>query len=402
VWRPEASFAILGLPDPDDAIGTLGRPIDGPGARPKLPMPANAAPNQEAFSVPRFDDAAALGVNAWAGGVSAWAGGVHAWAGGVHAWAGGVNNPFPGNEGAWTRMQLGAAQDATTKRGAGIVIAIIDTGLDLNHVGFTGRLAPSSTWLDLVDGDNDPHEGYVTGCISWRGKNCSQTGPVKTGDGPIFGHGTAVAGVALQAAPGATILPIRVLNSYGYGSATHVAQAIDHAIKQGAKVINLSLGTFEQVPAIDQMIAFAGQNGVRVVAASGNTGDLNVWYPARTAAGSNYPHAISVGSTGIADAKSWFSTFGAGLVEMVAFGEGVATLYPGDMMAYGYGTSFSAPWVAGTIALMLGDAVGVRATNAAPTVVSTSDAISDYHFELGLLGAGRLNALKAVNAALGR
>ena len=402
VWRPEANFAILGLPDPDDAVGTLGRPTDRPGAHPRLPMPANASRNEGAFSVPRFDDAAALGVNAWAGGVNAWAGGVHAWAGGVNAWAGGVSNPFPGNEGAWTRMQLGEAQDATINRGAGIVIAIIDTGLDLNHVGFTGRLAPSSGWLDLVDGDKNPHEGYVEACIRWRGKTCHETGLVRTGDGPVFGHGTAVAGIALQAAPGATILPIRVLNSWGYGSATHVAQAIDHAIKQGAKVINLSLGTFEQVPAIDQMVAFAGQNGVRVVAASGNTGDLDVWYPARTAAGSDFPHAISVGSTDIADAKSWFSTFGSGLVEMVAFGEGVATLYPGDMMAYGYGTSFSAPWVAGTVALMLGDANGIRAANAAPTVVSTSDAIPDYHFELGLLGNGRLNALKAVNAALGK
>jgi len=402
VWRPEASFAILGLPDPDDAIGTLGRPTDGPGARPKLPMPANATPNQDAFSVPRFDDASALGVNAWAGGVSAWAGGVSAWAGGVNAWAGGVDNPFPGNEGAWTQMQLGEAQDATANRGQGIVIAVIDTGIDLNHVAFTHRLAPSSTWLDLVDGDMNPHEGYVTGCILVRGRTCHKTGLVKTGDGPFFGHGTAVAGVALQAALNATILPIRVLNSWGYGSATHVAQAIDHAIKQGATVINLSLGTFEQVPAIDQMIAFAGQNGVRVVAASGNTGDLNVWYPARTAAGPDFPHAISVGSVGSADAKSWFSTFGAGLVEMVAFGEGVATLYPGDMMAYGYGTSFSAPWVAGTVALMLGDATGARAANAAPTVVDTSDAIADYHYQNGLLGNGRLNALTAVRHALER
>jgi hypothetical protein len=367
-------------------------------------MPANAAPNQEAFSVPRFDDAAALGVNAWAGGVNAWAGGVNAWAGGVHAWAGGVSNPFPGNEGAWTRMQLGEAQDATTKRGEGIVIAIIDTGLDLNHVGFTGRLAPSSGWLDLVDGDKNPHEGYVTGCTLVRGKTCHRTGLVKTGSGPFFGHGTAVAGVALQAAPGATILPIRVLNSWGYGSATNVAIAIDHAIEHGADVINLSLGTFEPVPAIDQMVAYAGERGVVVVTASGNTGDLNVWYPARTAAGPDYPHAISVGSVDIADARSWFSTYGAGLVEMVAFGHGVATLYPGDAMAYGMGTSFSAPWVAGTVALILGDGGPVRndIPGAAPVTVDASDAIADYYYQIGLLGKGRLNALEAVNTALGR
>jgi len=404
VWRPEAGFAILGLTTPDEGIGTLGRPADGPGARPTRPMPANAAPNHDAFSAPRFDDAAALSVNAWAGGVNAWAGGVHAWAGGVNAWAGGVNNPFPGNEGAWTQMQLGEAQEATANRGQGIVIAIIDTGLDLNHVGFTGRLAPSSSWLDLVDGDTYPHEGYVTGCTLLRGKTCHQTGLVKTGNGAFFGHGTAVAGIALQAAPNATILPIRVLSSDGYGSATNVAIAIDHAIERGANVINLSLGTFQQVPAIDQMVAYAGQRGVVVVAASGNTGDLNVWYPARTAAGPGYPHAISVGSVDIADARSWFSTYGAGLVEMVAFGHGVATLYPGDAMAYGMGTSFSAPWVAGTVALILGDGGPVKRNGpgAAPLTVDTSDAIADYYYQIGLLGKGRLNALDAVNAALGK
>ena len=392
VWRPEAGFAILGLNDASDGVSRLATATENRNVM-RLAEPPEPASDGVSTS---------SGPNAWAGGVSAWAGGVSAWAGGVSAWAGGVDNPFPGNETSWTRMQLGEAQDATANRGQGVTIAIIDTGVDLDHVGFTGRLAPSSAWLDLVDGDAYPHEGFVVSCTLRRGKTCHTWGSVQTGTGPFFGHGTAVAGVALQAAPNATILPIRVLNSWGFGSATDVAVAIDHAIEHGAQVINLSLGTFEPVPAIDQMVAYAGERGVKVVAASGNTGDLNVWYPARTVAGPEYPHAISVGSVTIADAKSWFSTFGYGLVEMVAFGEGVATLYPGDMMAYGYGTSFSAPWVAGTVALILGDG-GPHATikdGTAATVVGASDAIDDYHYQLGLLGTGRLNALEAVTKAL--
>jgi thermitase len=399
VWRPEANFAILGLPEPDDTLGALGRPANGPGARPTLPMPANAAPNRGAFSVPHLDDVGAQSVSAWAGGISAWAGGVSAWAGGVSAWAGGVSNPFPGNEGYWTQMQLGQAQDLTTKRGQGVTVAVIDTGLDLNHVGIAPRLAPSSAWLDLVDGDLHPHEGFTVTCISWRGKTCTQTGPVKTGNGVFFGHGTAVAGVVLQSAPNATLLPIRVLNSDGFGSATHVAMAIDHAIKHGAKVINLSLGTFEPVAAIDQMLAFAGQQGVVVVAASGNTGDTNVMYPARTAAGANFPHAISVGSVNATDKKSWFSTYG--LLEMLAPGESISTLYPGDAMAYAIGTSFAAPWVSGTAALILGD--GGAVPRAATDTVGTSDSIHSVNSGfINQLGSGRLNALKAVKTALGR
>jgi subtilisin family serine protease len=359
-------------------------------------MPANATANRGAFSVPNLDDAGALSVNAWAGGISAWAGGISAWAGGVNAWAGGVGNPFPGNEGEWTQMQLGQAQDITTNRGSGVTVAIIDTGLDLNHVGIASRLAPSSGWLDLVDGDLQPNEGYVQTCIRWKGKTCTQTGPVKTGDGVFFGHGTAVAGVVLQAAPNARLLPIRVLNSFGYGSATDVAIAIDHAITHGADVINLSLGTFESVPAIDQMLAFAGQRGVVVVAASGNTA---VMYPARTAAGSAFPHAISVGSVNVNDQKSWFSTYG--LLEMVAPGEGISTLYPGDAMAYAIGTSFAAPWVSGTAALILGD--GGTVPRAATDTISTSDNVNGVNPGLNnQLGTGRLDALAAVKSALNR
>ena len=389
VWRPEAGFAIIGLPD---EASTLGRPDHTPGARPTLPAPANAARNVDAFFVPALDAAHVQGVNAWAGGVSAWAGG-------VSAWAGGVSNPFPGNEATWSQINLGQAQDVATKRGAGITVAVIDTGIDVNHVGFVGRLSPSGTWLDLVDGDLNPHEGYVVACTRFRGKNCIESGPVKTGDGIFFGHGTAVAGVVLQAAPNATVLPIRVLSSHGFGSATNVAIAIDHAVARGANVINLSLGTFEPVPAIDQMVAFAQSRGVIVVAASGNSGDTNVMYPAATAARADFPLAISVGSVDATDRRSWFSTYGSGL-EMVAPGEGVTTLYPGDAMAIAYGTSFSAPWVSGVAALALGD--GAR-PNTAPSVVDASVNINGSNPGMnGLLGKGRLDSLAAVSAALGR
>jgi hypothetical protein len=398
VWRPDAGFAILGIAEPADAIGTLGRPDDRPGARPTRPRPANAAPNRDAFSVPQFDDAAALSVNAWAGGVSAWAGGVNAWAGGVNAWAGGVENPFPGNESLWGQIRLGQAQDATVNLGQGITVAIIDTGLDLHHVAFSGRLAPSGDWLDLVDGDAHPHEGFVEACLRWDGSICAEWGTVRTGQGVFFGHGTAVAGVVLQAAPNATLLPIRVLNSYGFGSATDVAVAIDHAIARGADVINLSLGTFERVEAIDRMLAYAGQLGIVVVAASGNTGTSHVMYPAATAAGPGFPHALSVGSVDVNDEKSWFSTYG--LLEVLAPSEGVGTLYPGDAMAYAIGTSFSAAWVSGTVALILGD--GGSVDHVSTDILHTSTDIDALNPGFaGLLGHGRLEASEAVRVALG-
>jgi thermitase len=397
VWRPEGGFAIIAYRDVD--VSTLGGRGGGAAVRPTLPAPANRTANRNVVSVPQPQGADAQGVFAWAGGISAWAGGVSAWAGGVSAWAGGVDNPFPGNDNVWNQIKLGQAQESTTGRGAGITIAVIDTGIDLNHVAFANRLAPSSTWRDLVDGDLHPHEGFVTTCIRWRGKNCVETGLVRSDDGAFFGHGTAVAGVALQAAPNARILPIPVLRSSGEGSASNVAVAIDHAIRMGANVINLSLGTLEPIAAIDQMVAYANSLGIVVVAAAGNANSSSAMYPAATAARSDYPLSISVGSVDAGDRRSWFSNYGSG-VEMMAPGEGVATLYPGDALAYAVGTSFSTPWVAGVVALALGD--GAARPSTPPKVVDSSLNINNLNPGFGgLLGKGRLDSLNAVKQALG-
>ena len=105
--------------------------------------------------------------------------------------------------------------------GEGVKVAVIDTGIDLDHPGFAGRLAPAGEWRDYVDGDDFPMD---------------EPG------GAGFGHGTAVAGIIVQVAPNATILPIRVLAPDGRGDVDDVVTAIDHAITVGAQVINLSLG----------------------------------------------------------------------------------------------------------------------------------------------------------------
>ena len=95
--------------------------------------------------------------------------------------------------------------------------------VEAEHGGtFAGTLAPASEWMDFVDND---------GC------------PMDEPGGDGYGHGTGVAGVVLQVAPNATILPFRVLGPDGSGDMTSVLAAIDHAVTMGADVINLSLGT---------------------------------------------------------------------------------------------------------------------------------------------------------------
>jgi len=337
------------------------------------------------------DEVEAAGVNAWAGGVNAWAGGVNAWAGGVNAWAGGVDNPFPGNDHAWAQIGLGQAHELATQLGQGVLVAVIDTGIDLNHSGFAGRLSPASTWLDLVDNDTYPHEGYEY--VLRKGEWVLEP----TGTGAYFGHGTAAAGIVLQAAPRATILPIRVLDSRGRGDASSIVMAIDHAIAQGAQVINLSLGTRNDVRSIRAMVDYAHSLGVIVVASSGNSGNTRVTYPAVTAAQSAYVHAIGVGSVDADDQKSSFSTYGANL-EMLAPGSGIATLFPGEAIARVNGTSFAAPWVSGVAAL----AIGAGASAPAQPIVDASVSVDAVNPQFaGQLGQGRLDAHAAIAQLLG-
>ena len=379
-WLPEAGFAVLGFHATPDGIRRLST--------------TDTDLNQDVVGVPdefADEEVEAAGVNAWAGGVNAWAGGVNAWAGGVNAWAGGVDNPFPGNDHAWAQISLGQAHELAAQLGQGVLVAVIDTGIDLLHSGFEGRLAPSGTWLDLIDNDNYPHEGYEP--VLRDGEWVLEP----TGTGAYFGHGTAAAGIILQAAPRATILPIRVLDSRGRGDASNIVMAIDHAVAQGAQVINLSLGTRNDVRSIRAMVDYAHSLGVIVVASSGNSGNTRVTYPAVTAAQSAYVHAIGVGSVDADDRKSSFSTYGTNL-EMLAPGSGIATLFPGEMIARVNGTSFAAPWVSGVAALALGEG----ALAPAQPIVDASVSIDAVNPELaGLLGHGRLDAHAAIAQLLG-
>lgn len=360
-WHPEAGFAVLGIERDARGPTTL----------------SDADDNQDALSSP---EVASEGLSLWAGGISSWAGGMSAWAGGISAWAGGeVENPFPGNEDDWSAIRIAEAQSLATNLGLGVKVAVIDTGLDLAHEAFTGKLAPEAEWRDFVDGDGTPQDEE---------------------DGTAYGHGTAVAGVILQAAPNATILPLRVLRSDGYGDVTDVVAAIDWAVQNGAKVINLSLGTNVEIEALSDIVNYAQSQGIPVISSSGNSGDTAVTFPAaksldRVTGG----RPIGVGSTNADDTKSGFSTYGSNL-EMLAPGNGIATLYPANQRAYATGTSFAGPWVSGTLALMLGENPGN--SNPSATVTQTATKIDTINPGLEkMLGFGRLDAEAAVKKWLG-
>jgi thermitase len=307
----------------------------------------NTTTNTGAFGTP---EVTALGTSAWSGGKSAWSGGKNAWSGGWKAWSGGTTNTpiLPSeNRAAWRNNKLPQAQALSKNFGAGVKVAVLDTGIDLNHPMFSGRLAPSAEWKDFVSNDATPQEVA----------------------GTSYGHGTAVAGIILQAAPRATILPLRVLDGEGVGDTDKIAAAIDWAIQKGAKVINLSLGTNVQATALQAWVGYAASRGVYIVASSGNSGDGNVTFPAGDAATLTYggvnvsKYLISVGSLNYnAWSRSSFSTFGPAL-KVIAPGEQIFTAFPDGQTGHATGTSFAAPQVAGVLAMALSDTAAANQGN---------------------------------------
>ncbi len=375
VWRPEAGFAVIGIQSGE--LTTLS---------------ADAETNQDAFSIPSAN-VDAQGYSAWSGGYSAWSGGYSAWSGGYSAWSGGSSEPttFGENLDAWKQIKLDKGQALAPKLGKGVKVAVIDTGIDVNHPALQGKLAPANEWKDFIDGDAYPFDEYD------HTPGASNAG---------YGHGTGVAGVVLQVAPEATILPIRVLKPDGSGDITNVAAAVDWAVQQGADVINLSLGAYVDSATIYYTMVYGAQYDVYFTASSGNSGDDRVTYPAIMASdnvagnlGILGRNLISVASVDGQGKKSVFSTYGP-TVELAAPGEQVYTLIPDGGVAHFTGTSFAAPMAAGTLALALGELGDNYGGNLSVMAHQEGDLLIGDSVYQGLLGNGQLNVEKFMKRAL--
>lgn len=306
LWRPRSGFAVV-------AVDTV---------------PAGLAPTERAE--PDRDAVAAPVATTRAGGIKIWSGGHKIWSGGD-----GVDAISADNAAVWTRIGLDEARALAPAAGDGVVVAVIDTGLDLAHPAFAGALADRADWYDFVDEDGVPDEP--------RDGDASAAG---------FGHGTAVGALVLQVAPGATLLPLRVLDEDGVGDLAALLRAVDHAVERGAQIVNVSLGTLDDSDALRAVVERAASHGVFVVASAGNTGDERVTFPAAIDDGGDL--AAGVGSVDPNDVKSDFSTFGEHLT-MVAPGEALWSAHPDEAAAYWSGTSMASPLVAGALALALGE-----------------------------------------------
>ena len=234
-------------------------------------------------------------------------------------------------------------QSTSGLTGAGITVAVIDTGVDTSHPALQSALVSGFNFISNVA---DPSE-LVDLSPDMAAALAQSSTSILDGPPSEFGHGTMTAGLIHLVAPGTHIMSLKAFAGDGSSDLFNIVRAIYYAADNGANVISMSFEIAQSSPALQNAIQYALSKNVVVVAASGNDGEQILVFP------SAYNSVIGVGSTSNSDAKSTFTNFGTNSVFVAAPGEGVITTYPGGNYAAGWGTSFSTPIVAGEAALVL-------------------------------------------------
>jgi subtilisin family serine protease len=255
---------------------------------------------------------------------------------------------------------------AQTTGSSAIIVAVLDTGIDLTNPEFAGRLwtNPDTSGSDgypgdvhgwnFVDGnadiqDDNGHGTHVSGILAATGNN-----------------GIGVAGVAWNA----QLMPLKVLDANGDGNDAEIVSAIDFAVQHGARVINASWGGGPPSQAVANAISYAGSQGAVFVTAAGNNGtniDNTPFYPASY----HLPNEIAVAAVNQAGSLAGFSDFGARTVALAAPGVNIVSTVPGGY-AFESGTSMAAPYVSGVVALVAGLYPSVTAARLVQQVLSTT------------------------------
>jgi subtilisin family serine protease len=299
-------------------------------------------------------------------------------------------------------VRLQDAQNGFRISGTGIV-AVIDTGVDVNHpvlqavllpgYDFTRNQPGASEWLDVselqngyVDTDSqDQQPGYVqqsTAAVLDQSTAAVLDGP----DYTAFGHGTMTSGLVHLVAPKAQILPLKAFSSNGTGYLSNIVAALYYATQHNANVVNMSFDLTSNSPSLTQAISYANKAGVVLVAAAGNENTSAPVYPAALNS-----YVVGIASTTNWDTRSTFSNYGSVDVLIAAPGENIISTFPGGTYASASGTSFSSPLVAGTAALMLSARSSLHQNQAASALSHAIQLTPD-------LNHGRLDIYQAVSA----
>jgi parallel beta-helix repeat protein len=281
---------------------------------------------------------------------------------------------------------------------AGIVIAVIDTGVDYTHSDLMDNIWVNS--LEILDGEDNDSNGYIDDVIGWNFYDDSND-PLDD-----YGHGTHCAGIISARGNNSygitgvtwncSIMPLKALDSDGSGYETDLAEAIYYAADNHADIISMSWGGSGDSTLIHTAINYAASQGVVLVAAAGNSNTNVKSYPAA------YDNVIAVAATNSDDEKASFSNWGS-WVDIAAPGYEIYSTMPTyevTMNDFGYnqdydyasGTSMACPFVAGLSGLILSKTPSLNSTEVTTILKSSTEPVtSDYY-----IGIGRINAYEAV------
>jgi subtilisin family serine protease len=270
----------------------------------------------------------------------------------------------------WGIDQIDAELVWDTNTGFGSKVAVLDTGIDIDHPDLDVAGGYNAiTNIEVAADDDNGHGTHVAGIIAALKDTGEDTG--------------AVTGVA----PDASLYAVKVLNAAGSGYVSDVVEGIYWAINNDMDVINLSLGTSIDYSILHMAVDAAYADGIVVVAAAGNEGNPpgkgdNVIYPAK------YSSVIAVAATNQDDERPKWSSTGPDL-ELAAPGMDILSTWNDSDYESKSGTSMAAPHVSGTVALML--ASGVSVYDVRSILQSTADDLGaagwDSKYGYGLVDA---------------
>ena len=253
-----------------------------------------------------------------------------------------------------------------------IPIAIIDSGIDPEHIDLTGKIIEG---YNAFEGNEDYHDEH--------------------------GHGTHVAGIAgaitnnMDGIAGVSwnnpLLAVKVLDHNAEGNSFSIAKGIIWAVDHGAKVINLSLGDSHNSEIMHDAILYAYKNDVVLIAASGNDNVEEPMYPAA------YSEVLAVSAVTPHGEKAFFSNYGD-YIDVTAPGEHIPSTFPGDQYVIMSGTSMASPHVAGMAGLIRSINPELTNEEVYQLIRETSEDLGDKGYD-PYYGHGLINIKKAMEAA---
>lgn len=281
-----------------------------------------------------------------------------------------------GNKDSSIRNQFNVAGTWNINKGREFIsVAMIDTGVDINHPDLKGKLLPGYSVFGDTEMDENGHGTYLSGIIVASNKTMGING----------------------VAPQCKIMPVKVLNKNGVGTDFDIAEGIAWAVDHGAKVICLNAGSNVFGNAISTAIYWAYTKSIPVITGMGNQNASTQWYP------STDKGVISVSSLDISNSRlASFSNVGQ-WVTLSAPGVGIYSTLPTSPHNYGsqkYGiinsTSTAAAYVAGLAALIKSQYIDISVPQLKDILIKSSDDLGPRGFD-PQFGSGRMNIMKALN-----